>query len=61
MMRGLLCDLGTDPVAAIRDWLDQGIRKPQSSPGHLRRKAVIFNDPSHRRGEVIWDPAASQT
>jgi hypothetical protein len=56
MMRGLRCAPDADPAAAIRDWLDQGIRKPNSSPGYLRRKGVILIDPPDRRGEVVWDP-----
>ncbi len=57
MMRGLRCDLDDDPAEAIRAWLDRGIRKPNSSPGYLRRKAVILIDPADRRGEVIWNPS----
>ncbi|NYD40036.1 hypothetical protein [Nocardioides panaciterrulae] len=57
MMRGLPCAPDDDPAAAIRDWLDRGIRKPNSSPGYLRRKGVILIDPPDRRGEVIWEPA----
>jgi hypothetical protein len=55
MMRGLRCDLDVDPAEAIRAWLDRGTRKPNSSPGYLRRKAVILIDPADRRGEVIWN------
>lgn len=57
MMRGLRCDLDPDPAEAVRDWLEQGVRKANSSPGYLRRKGVILIDPAGRRGEVIWDPS----
>lgn len=56
MMRGLHCKPNADPTDVIRDWLDQRIRKPRSSPGHLREAGVILIDPPDRRGEVIWDP-----
>ncbi|GAA1439368.1 hypothetical protein GCM10009641_46920 [Mycobacterium cookii] len=54
MMRGLGCEPGADPADAIRQWLLQG--KPTSSPGLLRRQAVILIDPADRRGEVVWRP-----
>ena len=56
LMRGLRCDLDEDPAAAVRAWLDRGLRRSAKSPWHLRQKAVILIDPKHRRGEVIWDP-----
>jgi hypothetical protein len=56
MTRGLLCAPEADPAEAVRAWLDLGIRRPSSSPGHLRLKGVVFIDPGLRRGEVIWDP-----
>jgi len=56
MTRGLLCAPDADPAEAVRAWLDLGIRRPSSSPGHLRLKGVVLIDPGPRRGEVIWDP-----
>ncbi len=56
MMRGVPCDLKDDPAEAMRTWLSSGLRKPGSSPWHLRQKAVILIDPPERRGEVVWDP-----
>lgn len=56
MMRGVSCDLKDDPAEAMRTWLSSGLRKPGSSPWHLRQKAVILIDPPERRGEVVWDP-----
>src|SRR4051794_13571805 len=56
MMRGLRCDPDEDPAAAVRAWLDGGLRRSAKSPWHLRQKAVILIDPKQRRGEVVWDP-----
>jgi hypothetical protein len=56
LMRGLRCDLDEDPAAAVRGWIDRGLRRSAKSPWHLRQSAVILIDPKHRRGEVIWDP-----
>ncbi len=56
MMRGLPCGLDVDPAAAIRAWLDRGVRKSEGSWWHLRQKAVIMIDPASRRGEVVWNP-----
>jgi hypothetical protein len=56
MIRGLRCAPEADPAEAVRAWLDLGIRRPSSSPGHLRLKGVVLIDPGPRRGEVIWDP-----
>lgn len=56
MMRGLRCDVDNDPAEAVRAWLETGMRKPDSSPWHLRQKAVILIDPAARRDEVVWDP-----
>lgn len=61
MMRGLPCEPGDDPAQVVRDWLDRGIRRPRSSPGHLRLKGVILVDPPQRRGEVVWDPGRAGT
>lgn len=59
MMCGLRCGPDVDPAVAIRGWLDRGIRKPNGSPGFLRRKGVILIDPPDRRGEVVWNPASN--
>jgi hypothetical protein len=56
MMRGLPCSPEDDSAETIRTWLASGVRKPGTSPWHLRQKAVILVDSPERRGEVVWDP-----
>lgn len=56
MMRGLPCAPDVEPAAAIRGWLQRGIRLGTGSPWHLAQKAVVLIDPADRRGEVVWSP-----
>lgn len=56
MMRDLPASTRTDPVLAIREWLEHGSQRGarRSSASHLAKKAVVMIDPIDRRGEVVW-------
>ena len=54
MLRGLPCNLDTDPGEAIRHWLRKGRKPGDGSPWYLAQKGVVLIDPPERRGEIIW-------
>jgi hypothetical protein len=54
LMRSIRCPLGADAVGAIRNYLSRGAT---DSARRLSEKAVVFIEPAHLCGSIVWPVA----